>query len=115
MRSYPGEYKDEKEVSSNYPIYSINGFDKWEITPSIPSLSHKKLYEDFIATDNSVNHPRSALELGSMIVSHQFMENYYPKGNNERERERLTILYQTQADNLEYDIKDRINTIKGQR
>ncbi len=50
-----------------------------------------------------------------MIVSHQFMENYYPKGNNERERERLTILYQTQADNLEYDIKDRINTIKGQR
>ncbi len=115
VRSYPGEYKDEKEVSSNYPIYSINGFDKWEITPSIPSLSHKKLYEDFIATDNSVNHPRSALELGSMIVSHQFMENYYPKGNNERERERLTILYQTQADNLEYEIKDRINTIKGQR
>jgi len=117
--TYPCEYKEKPEVIATYPKYRLDGPHRWTITPDgsskFKSLTCRQLYNDFVATDNYNNHPKSLLELGSLITSQKFMEEYLPTGNDERERERLEILYQVQLEMLNADINERIRTIKGQR
>lgn len=118
--TYPGEYKELDKVRASYPVFKMNGLDKWVINPdntyeNIPPITYRALYNDFIDTDNVLNHPKSPLELSGLIASKKFMDNYIPKGNNERERERLEIFYQVQSDLLNSDIEERIRLIKEKR
>ncbi len=110
--TYPGEYKEYDEVKAAYPVYRLDS-DKWKIAQDgsygrIPDITLRALYNDFINTDNLLDHPKSPLELGSLIASKKFMDFYTPKGNNEREKERLEILYQVQSSLLDADIKEMI-------
>lgn len=115
--TYACDYKEANK--SNYPKYRINGPERWEIQNGKPNystaISHKQLYQDFIATDNNRYNPKSLLELSSMIAAKRFMENYIPNGNNERETERLGYFYESQLYDLEQNIEKRIKTIKAQR
>ncbi len=112
--TYPCEYKEREDYKQ---IYEYDGKHRWAITsddikPYISGITHKELWSDFVNTDNYENHPKSKLELGGLIAAKRFMENYTPKYRNEREKERLEILYQVQKDMLDSDIEERLQNIK---